>query len=255
MLHSLGRRAICVLLILACSIQVQSEPIHRRPFHQERDSYDDRTVAAAFHALSFKFWNSVSERSVDIKHDLGVPPQNDPRYQLIKRQGGSGAVTNSTPSVTPTTPPPSSSPETTSDASTPPPSSETPSTEIPDTSSPPETSPSPTTPTRTTASPTSETESTKSSETPDQTTTKPPEETTSAPPISSTVIGTTTNEDGGLVTYTSVVLVQPTRSNSNGNSPEPSQSNPSLQNGASAPATMKKEMLALLGAIGVAFAL
>nr|KMM66355.1 hypothetical protein CPAG_02694 [Coccidioides posadasii RMSCC 3488] len=93
MLHSLGRRAICVLLILACSIQVQSEPIHRRPFHQERDSYDDRTVAAAFHALSFKFWNSVSERSVDIKHDLGVPPQNDPRYQLIKRQGGSGAVT------------------------------------------------------------------------------------------------------------------------------------------------------------------
>ncbi|KMU81863.1 hypothetical protein CISG_02879 [Coccidioides immitis RMSCC 3703] len=229
MLHSLGRRAICVLLILACSIHVQSEPIHRRPFHQERDSYDDRTVAAAFHALSFKFWNSVSERSVDIKHDLGVPPQNDPRYQLIKRQGGSGAVTNSTPSVTPTTPPPSSSPETTSDASTPPPSSETPSTEIPDTSSPPETSPSPTTPTRTTASPTSETDS--------------------------TVIGTTTNEDGGLVTYTSVVLVQPTRSNSNGNSPEPSQSNPSLQNGASAPATMQKEMLALLGAIGVAFAL
>ncbi|EEP75462.1 predicted protein [Uncinocarpus reesii 1704] len=246
MLHSFTRRAFCALLIVACSILVQAEPLHRRPYREPREILEDRTVAAAFQGLSFKFWNSV-ERSIDIKHDLGAPPQNDPRYQLIKRQGGSGIVTNSTPSVTPTpTPPPEETP-----TEPPPTTSDTQPTETPNPPSDTPSSPSPTTPGSTTP-PASQTPSTERT-TPTITNSTPRESTSVS---SSTFIGTTTDENGGLVTYTSVVLVRPTRPG-NGDSQETNSAKPSLQtNGAAAPAGMQKEMIAVLGgAVAVAMAL
>ncbi|WEW57350.1 hypothetical protein PRK78_002816 [Emydomyces testavorans] len=251
MFSSFARRATCALLILCCVLLTHAEPIHRRPYREPRDSYDDRTVAAAFQALSFKFWNSVSERSIDIKHDLGAPPQRDPRYQLIKRQGGTSVVTNSTPSVTPT-PEPSTSQVT---STQPPPTS---STAVPtDTSKPssaPPSSQSPSSPSQSPAPSTSQSPRTSAAPTSTQASSAAP---TSA--FSSTIIGTTTNAQGGLVTYTSVVLVQPTRTQSGGSGGATGSTSgkPSLQSGgAPTPVGMKKEMLAIFGgAVAVAMAL
>lgn len=244
MLNSFARGAFCALLIICCAILVQAEPIYRRPYRAPRDTYDDRTVAAAFQSLSFKFWNSVSERSIDIKHDLGVPPQHDPRYQLIKRQGGTGIVTNSTPSVTPTPTPTDDTstdePPVTTDVE-PTETSDVPSvTTTPSSGSTPQTTPAETTPPSTS-------EDAPTTEPSEPTTTEVPTVTTPTSAFTSTFVGTTTDAEGDLITYTSVVLVQPTRTGGNAT---PTNGKPGLQtNGASAPVNMKNEMLAMFGGV------
>ncbi|KAI1981555.1 hypothetical protein LOZ53_003859 [Ophidiomyces ophidiicola] len=261
MLHAFFHRAICAALLLFCCTLVHAEPIHRHPYREPRDSQDDPTVAAAFHALSSKFWNSVSERSPDIRPDLGAPAQHDLRYQLIKRQGGSGIVTNSTPSVTPPTPTPtpSSTPQQTSTnqpASTTPNASSSPSSSPSSPSTPQSSAPSSpaqtSSPASASSTPSDRPSSPSSTSSPQVT--QQPSSSTSA--FSSTLVGTTTNDKGDLITYTSVVLVQPSRTTPT-RGPTSTAGRPGLQtNGVSAPSGMKKEMFAMLGgAVVVAIAL
>jgi len=94
-----------------------------------------------------------------------------------------------------------------------------------------------------------------------QTTTTPTDTLTSTSPSespsSSTMLIPTTLSDGSLSTFTSVVVVVPSRTTGTTSRPSSTSQNPSLQGGAaSATIGLKKQMLAMLGgAVAVAMAL
>ncbi|KAL1960544.1 hypothetical protein VTO42DRAFT_7123 [Malbranchea cinnamomea] len=190
---------------------------------------------------------------------------HDRRYEVVKRQQGSGIPPNSIPTLTliPADSSSSAPVETSSSVADPTTSDEEPtvSSDPPVPSSTPDDSTTPmppvTTPTGNTPLPTpTSSRTTFQTTTADSTseeepgTTQPPETTADDETTlsSSTVTRTTTNDDGTVQTYTSVVVVHPTRT---GDSDESSTVEPTLQN--SAPTVgMKKEVFAVLGGAVVA---
>lgn len=250
MMPSFVSRLLFGVVLAICILSAQAEPIYHREGLKPRQPNDDASLAAAFHALS----NKISDPEKRHENpDLGNLPQRDPRYEVIKRQQGSGIVNSSTPSVTPTpSPSPTDSESDSSSSSNSPTASETPSVTS-ESESPSLTSSKPTVTSVSRTSSSSKSSSVESTPSSSERATITSE---SASKSSSTKVGTTTDENGDPVTYTSVVVVTPGGDASSEKPTGTRTGKAGLQTGEAATIGLKKEMMAMFGgAVAVAMVL